>query len=91
NRMINQWNLFKNKIFESKFGDALTNSFEKASAALENLSDVAGGRLGDVLGGLIDGFVDMATYVHDGFVLADRVIEHYLTKWGLDADQISKA
>ena len=49
NRMINQWNLFKNKIFESKFGDALTNSFEKASAALENLSDVAGGRLGDVL------------------------------------------
>lgn len=91
NRMINQWNLFKNKIFESKFGDALTNSFDKASAALENLSDVAGGRLGDVLGGLIDGFVDMATYVHDGFVLADRVIEHYLTKWGLDADQISKA
>ncbi|WP_213673047.1 tape measure protein [Serratia marcescens] len=91
NRMLNQWNLFKNKIFESKFGDALTNSFEKASAALENLSDVAGGRLGDVLGGLIDGFVDMATYVHDGFVLADRVIEHYLTKWGLDADQISKA
>ncbi|MEX7624425.1 tape measure protein, partial [Serratia marcescens] len=56
NRMLNQWNLFKNKIFESKFGDALTNSFEKASAALENLSDVAGGRLGDVLGGLIDGF-----------------------------------
>ncbi|HGM5239942.1 MULTISPECIES: tape measure protein [Serratia] len=91
NRMINNWNLLKNKIFESRFGDALTNSFEKASAALENLSDVAGGRLGDVLGGLIDGFVDMATYVHDGFVLADRVIEHYLTKWGLDADQISKA
>lgn len=91
NRMINQWNLFKNKIFESKFGDALTNSFEKASTALENLSDVAGGRLGDVLGGLIEGFTDMATYVHDGFVLADRVIEHYLTKWGLDADQISKA
>lgn len=91
NRMINQWNLFKNKIFESKFGDALTNSFEKASAALENLSDVAGGRLGDVLGGLIDGFTDMATYVHDGFVLADRVVEYHLTKWGLDADQISKA
>lgn len=91
NRMLNQWNLFKNKIFESKFGDALTNSFEKASTALENLSDVAGGRLGDVLGGLIEGFTDMATYVHDGFVLADRVIEHYLTKWGLDADQISKA
>lgn len=90
NRMINQWNLFKNKIFESKFGDALTKSFDQASTSLENLSDVAGGHLGEVLGGLIEGFTDMAAYVHDGFVFADNIIEYYLTKWGMDSKQISE-
>ena len=89
NRMINSWNLFKNKIFESKFGDALTKAFDGASKSLNNLTDIAGGRLGELLGGFIEGFTDVAFYIHDSFVLADNIIEHYLKKWGLSGEQIS--
>ncbi|MEH0871397.1 tape measure protein [Serratia liquefaciens] len=89
NRMVNSWKLFQNKIFESKFGDALTKAFDGASKSLNNLTDIAGGRLGELLGGFIEGFTDVAFYIHDSFVLADNIIEHYLKKWGLSGEQIS--
>ena len=89
NRMINQWNLFKNKIFESKFGDALTRSFELASSAMEDMSS-AGGHLGEILGGILDGFTDMGSVIYNTFVFADRNIEAFLKKWGMDSKQISE-
>ncbi|EKF64144.1 tape measure domain protein [Serratia plymuthica A30] len=89
NRMINQWNLFKNKIFESKFGDALTRSFELASSAMEDMSS-AGGHLGELLGGMMDGFIDVGLIIYDTFVFANRNIEAFLKKWGMDSKQISE-
>ena len=89
NRMINQWNLFKNKIFESKLGDAMTRSFTLAADAMEDMS-AAGGHLGEILGGMMDGFIDVGLIIYDTFVFADRNIAAFLKKWGMDSKQISE-
>ncbi|MBH2704140.1 tape measure protein [Serratia marcescens] len=90
NRMINEWNKFKNSIFESKLGDAMGESFEVASKALSGMSDMMSGKVGNALAGLVEGFTEIGAGVYNSFVFADMTIEHYLKKWGMDSKQIEE-
>lgn len=71
-RMQLTWDLFKNKIFESKFGEVLTESFNNIAKILDANGPLAN-NIGQFIAGFIEGFSEIAYTVHDVVLLLEKL------------------
>lgn len=84
-QMSQAWVNFQNAIFDTKFGEVLTDIFRDIAHMLSSNGEL-GGALGDFLGNLMEGFWESALFVHDTFVFLSRMISYYLEKIGIDIE-----
>ncbi|HAU5793597.1 TPA: tape measure protein [Citrobacter amalonaticus] len=63
-----------NTIFQSSFGEELTTTFDKITAALNN-NQGAFELFGDIAGGVLDGFTSAVEMVYNSFVLLKAMLQ----------------
>lgn len=63
-----------NTIFQSSFGEELTDTFDKITAALNN-NQGAFELFGDIAGGVLDGFTSAVEMVYNSFVLLKGMLQ----------------
>lgn len=82
-RLAATWQNAQNIIFQSGFGDALTDLFNNLAENISNNSPLFSG-IGRFFSGVVEFGKDMFNGLSDFFILTDAVITHYSTKWGVD-------
>ncbi len=82
-RLATTWQNAQNIIFQSGFGDALTDLFNNLAENINNNSPVFRG-IGEFFTGVVNFAKDMANGINDFFILSDAIITHFATKWGVD-------
>lgn len=82
-RLATTWQNAQNIIFQSGFGDALTDLFNNLAENINNNSPVFRG-IGEFFTGIVNFAKDMANGINDFFILSDAIITHFATKWGVD-------
>lgn len=84
-RLATTWQNAQNLIFQSGFGDALTDLFNNMAENISNNSPLFVG-IGRFFSGVIEFGRDMFNGLNDFFILTDAIITHYATKWGVNMD-----
>nr|DAO34753.1 MAG TPA: tail tape measure [Caudoviricetes sp.] len=84
-QMQQSWINFQNAIFQGGFGEQMTRVFRDLATILSSNGELAT-NLGNFFGGVIEGFWDMVTEIHDDFVLLDRIVSYYAEKLGYQGD-----
>lgn len=89
-RLGQTWALFQNDIFDTKFGEQLTRIFNDLASVLGSNGELAT-NIGNFLGGVMEGFWDMVTEIHDDLVFLDRIFGYYAAKFGVTGESLKEA
>lgn len=88
-RLGQTWMLWQNKIFESQFGQKMTDTFNRLAQILDNNGPLAE-TIGRFFGNMIDGAMDMITFVTDAFKFLGIVLDHYASEFGVKGETFGK-
>lgn len=89
-RLTLTWMDFQNKVFESGFGDSLTEAFNELSKILDSNGPLAQ-NLGQFFKGFTDGFMFMVYTVYNTFVLIQGIMERYIPIFRKNGEELSSA
>lgn len=87
-RLKQTWMNFQNEVFESGFGDAMTETFNNLAEMLGSNGDTAKA-IGELSQGFVEGFMEMVYTVNNAFVLIDAILQRYIPSLRRDGDEIS--
>lgn len=88
-RLSQTWLNFQNKIFESGFGDKMTETFNNLAKLLDSNGPLAAA-VGQFVSGFIDGFMKIPYAVYNAFVMIQGILEKYIPFFRDKGDEISK-
>lgn len=84
-RMRQSWMVFQNKIFESGFGEQMTETFNNIADLLSENGELAG-NIGQFAKGIIEAFQEIFLTIHDVFLASGLIIEAFMKKLGVQMD-----
>lgn len=87
-RLRQTWMNFQNQVFESGFGDAMTETFNNLAEMLGSNGPTAKA-IGELSQGFVEGFMEMVYTVNNAFVLIDAILQRYIPSLRRDGDEIS--
>lgn len=88
-RLGHTWMLWQNKIFESQFGQKMTDTFNRLAQILDNNGPLAE-TIGRFFGNMMEGAMDMITFITDAFLFLSRLLDHYAAEFGVKGETFGK-
>lgn len=89
-RLSQTWLNFQNKIFESGFGDKMTETFNNLAKLLDSNGPLAAA-VGQFVAGFIDGFMKIPYALYNAFIMVQAILERYVPFFRDKGDEMSKA
>lgn len=88
-RLTQTWMNFQNKIFESGFGDKMTETFNTLAKILDSNGPLAAA-VGQFVAGFIDGFMKIPYALYNAFIMVNAILERYVPVFRKNGEEISK-
>lgn len=88
-RLGQTWMNFQNKIFESGFGDKMTETFNNLAKILDSNGPLAAA-VGQFVAGFIDGFMKIPYALYNAFTMVNAILERYIPIFRKNGEDISK-
>ncbi|WP_115447801.1 tape measure protein [Escherichia coli] len=89
-RLQQTWMNFQNQIFESGFGEALTDTFNNLAKALDSNGELAR-NIGQITKGFVEGFMWVFYQIYNIFIDIDGILQRYIPIFRRNGDELGKA
>lgn len=89
-RLQQTWMNFQNQIFESGFGEALTDTFNNLAKALDSNGELAR-NIGQITKGFVEGFMWVFYQIYNIFIDIDGLLQRYIPIFRRNGDELGKA